>query len=721
LVAFFLGAARYQSSLPNLSDPGFITAHTDTGDRVVVTGVISDFPDRRDAYLNLRVQVESLRPAEGITHTTLRGLLLAQTAPELDFHYGDRVVLEGQLLTPPEGDEFSYREYLAHQGIYAYMPRAEAALLESGLGNPIRRLIYAIRERALEVVYQLWPDPEASLLAGILSGLERGISEPAYQAFRETGNAHVIAISGFNITIVAGLFSTLFGRIFNPRRGALAAILGIAVYTILVGADPAVVRAAIMGGFALFARQIGRRQHGLNILLVSAALMVLFDPQLPWDVGFQLSFAATLGLVLYAEPLTGWFTNIAERIISPEGVQRLVGPISEYLLFTLAAQITTLPVIAYHFQRVSWISFLANPVILPAQPPIMILGGLAVLMGLVWVPLGRLVGTLAWPFVVFTIRAVELFGDYSGGMLVLGEFGLLSVSLYCALIFGFTFAGSRIRERLTAFKPAPVVAVLSIAAVLVWRAALSAHDGRLHLTFLDVGTGEAVLVTTPSGRYALIDGGPSPSRLSDGLGRRLPLFHRQLDFLIVASPRQDAIAALPRVVARFPPANVLWCGPPSPSRAGDDLRSTLIEAGIEITPAQAGQSLDLGQGAELRVLTSGSRGAILLLEWGSFRALLPLGADYEDLESLGMGRDVDPVTALLLAEGGFSQLNPPEWIQNLRPQLVLLSIAPDNPDGLPDRETMEALGGYSLLRTDRNGWIHISTDGEQMWVEVERR
>jgi competence protein ComEC len=194
-----------------------------------------------------------------------------------------------------------------------------------------------------------------------------------------------------------------------------------------------------------------------------------------------------------------------------------------------------------------------------------------------------------------------------------------------------------------------------------------------------------------------------------------------LDFLIVASPRQEAIAALPRVVERFPPANVLWCGPPSPSRAGDDLRSTLIEAGIEITPAQAGQSLDLGQGAELRVLTSGSRGAILLLEWGSFRALLPLGADYEDLESLGMGRDVGPVTALLLAEGGFSPLNPPEWIQNLRPQLVMLSVAPDNPDGLPDRETMEALGGYSLLRTDRNGWIHLATDGEQIWVQVERR
>ena len=119
------------------------------------------------------------------------------------------------------------------------------------------------------------------------------------------------------------------------------------------------------------------------------------------------------------------------------------------------------------------------------------------------------------------------------------------------------------------------------------------------------------------------------------------------------------------------------------------------------------------------MISAGRRGAILLLEWDNFRALLPLGAREDDYESLRMGQDIGLVNVLLLADNGYAPLNPPEWINNLYPQLVLLSVAPDDPSGLPDRETLDALGGYSLLRTDQHGWIHISTDGKQMWVEVE--
>jgi beta-lactamase superfamily II metal-dependent hydrolase len=111
----------------------------------------------------------------------------------------------------------------------------------------------------------------------------------------------------------------------------------------------------------------------------------------------------------------------------------------------------------------------------------------------------------------------------------------------------------------------------------------------------------------------------------------------------------------------------------------------------------------------------------LLLEMGGFRALLPLGAQLEDLEGLHMGHDVGEVTLLFLADSGYAPLNPPEWIDRLHPQLAVLSVASDDPDGLPDRETLDAVSGYSLLRTDRSGWIEISTDGSQIWVKVEKR
>ena len=234
-------------------------------------------------------------------------------------------------------------------------------------------------------------------------------------------------------------------------------------------------------------------------------------------------------------------------------------------------------------------------------------------------------------------------------------------------------------------------------------------------------SGEAVLIQSPTGRFVLINGGPSPLRLSDSLGRRLPFFHRQLDYLIVSGPGEGKLDGLPRVVEQYPPGEVLWAGPSSADYGARRLRQVLEGQGVSITPAETGQTLELGAGANLHVLVAGKRGAVLLLEWGDFRALLPLGANFEDLEALDYGREIGPVTALLLAENGYTPSNPPEWIENLQPQVVLLSVALNDRDGRPDEALLEALAGTTLLRTDQNRWIQLSTDGEGFWVEVERR
>ncbi len=141
-------------------------------------------------------------------------------------------------------------------------------------------------------------------------GDEAGIPDSVQQAFKDTGTSQIIAISGFNITIIAGLLSTFFGRLLGRRRRYLAAGLSavmIGFYTVLVGADAAVVRAALMGGLSLYARQLGSPQDGLNCLALVAAVMALINPNVLWDGGFQLSFMATLGLVLYAEPFSQAF------------------------------------------------------------------------------------------------------------------------------------------------------------------------------------------------------------------------------------------------------------------------------------------------------------------------------------------------------------------------------------------------------------------------------
>jgi competence protein ComEC len=725
-VACFLGASRYQAMQPDLSDPGFIAWYNQVQSKVILEGVIVAPPDVRDSYTNLRLSVEKIRFAYDPANLfrEVHGLLLARVPLSETWRYGDRVNLEGQLETPFENEEFSYREYLARQGIYSTMSQADARILRPNQGNPVLARIYRFKDRALGAVYRIFPDPEASLLAGILLGVETGIPQSVQDAFKVTGTSHIIAISGFNIGIIAGLFTLAFTRLLGRRWGAVAAILGISLYTILVGASASVLRAAIMGGFALFARQLGRRS-GINTLAITAALMAGFNPNVLRDPGFQLSFAATLGLVLYADPLQNWFTDLLARRMPLDKARRVAGPVGSYFLFTLAAQVMTLPIIAYQFQRISLVSILANPVILPVQPPLMILGGLAVLLGMIWQPLGQLAAWLAWPFVAFTIRAVEWFALFPGGNISLGRISLLAVIVVYLLILVLTMWRGSFGSKLRTLSPAAGLTAIGLVAIVAWRAAFSAPDGRLRVTILDVSagslSGDGILVRTPSGRNILIDGGPSATRLSDALGRRLPLTERSLDWLVVAGPTDGQVQSLPQLLDRFHPASVLWAGPTHGSYGARELQATFVRTGIAPQNALPGQTLDLGAGAILRVLAAGTRGATLLIEWDRFRLLLPLGINLDDLEALGYGDSIGKVNALLLADSGYAPSNPPEWIDHLKPQLVLISVSAADKDGLPSPETLNLLQGYTVLRTDRNGWIELSTDGEQMWVEVEKK
>jgi len=185
--------------------------------------------------------------------------------------------------------------------------------------------------------------------------------------------------------------------------------------------------------------------------------------------------------------------------------------------------------------------------------------------------------------------------------------------------------------------------------------------------------------------------------------------------------RDEQIAALPVTVERYPPNAVLWAGPTAGTASARTLYGQLTTAQVEMMEPQAGQALDLGGGARLEVLAVTPRGAVLLLLWDQFWVLLPVGMDFEALDDLLSRSDLAPPSALFLADSGYAPLNPPELFARWQPQVVLLSVVAGNREGLPSPETLKALQGYNLLRTDQNGWIELSTDGEQMWVEVPRK
>jgi competence protein ComEC len=363
----------------------------------------------------------------------------------------------------------------------------------------------------------------------------------------------------------------------------------------------------------------GRRQNGLNSLGLAVLGMTLINPNIPWDIGFQLSVAATLGLVLYAQPLEERFVQLAARKLSEDDTQKLVGPLSEFFLFTLAAQVMTLPIMAYHFGGISWITLVANPLILPPQSLVMVLGGLSLLGGLILPGLGQTLALITLPFVRYTIRMVTWLARLPGGDLVLPDFHPLWLVVFYVLLFLLTLFPREQRRTIARKIASPQVGVLVLAGLVMftWNHVLSAPDGLLHLTLLD-GEG-TVLVQTPNGGSVLIGGGPSPASLNQALGQMLPASKRQVDAVIVGSTAREDLLGLTGAIKNTPIQLALWGVDPEANQTCTNIYAALKQKGISIHTLQDGQSLALEEGLHMDVLWSGERGAVLWLTWRKFQ------------------------------------------------------------------------------------------------------
>lgn len=724
----FLGALRLEFSQPDLPDH-HIAWLNDIPEAVVLYGTVCSDPDVRSSSIRAELCVERTRmSSESLSHPAT-GTVLVYTGREQQLAYGDRVRAFGYLSTPPEFETFSYRAYLERRQIFSMMGNASIKTLSTGGGHALLRNIYTLRRTAEQVIAAILPDPEASLLAGILLGIEEGIPSGVEDAFNRTGATHIIAISGFNITIIAGLVIALFGRLLGRVRGMTAAATVILLYTILVGADAAVVRAAIMGIITLSARLLGRQTYAFASLAASVFIMTVINPWLLWDAGFQLSFAATLGLILYADPLTELFVRISSRRLGEETAQKAAGPVGEYVLMTMAAQMTTLPLSMVLFQRFSLSSFFVNPLILPVQPAIMMGGGAALLCGLVWLPLGRIAAAPIWILLAYTIRIVEWCAHlplssfptspHIGNVTLVYYALLAAVTLYLStpveerpLWEPFT----RLRQRI-AIPASMILTGLGLAAVIVWRSVAATPDGLLHVTVFPVENGDMTFIETPDGRRILVDGGCSTVYLADALGRRFPPWNRELDMLILAGTRDDQLSGLIDITERVRIRNVLY-----PAEIRGSVSATLLEEfhqqGIPTITLVEGMQLTRDD-VQVELLAVSQQGAAVVIEFEHFQMVLLPGITPDSAVQLTRVPALASTTAIVLADCGRDAPHPDCLLTHLNPMLVIIPADAGTAGSLAP-SLINALSSSNLLHTEEVGWIELVTDGERLWTFTER-
>lgn len=732
---FALGAARHAEAVRPLS-ASHVAHYADTG-FVRLTGVITGEPDIRDNHVNLRVKAETLTQEQ--QQVAVSGLVLIQAPRYGDYHYGDRLAASGSLLTPPEFDDFSYRDYLARRGIYAMIPNAQVEPLAHDQGEIWYTTLYDLKERAYRTINRILPSPQAPLMSGILLGNESGISDNVREAFNRTGTSHVIAISGANLIVVIQVLLGLLKPPLGERRAGWATIAGVAAYTIFVGGDPAVVRAAIMGSLSLLAVQWGRRAYGLTSLAFSIWLMTLLNPLTLWDIGFQLSVAATAGLVLLSDDFVHILQRILQRGFAQATTRQITQWLSEPVAVSLAAQITTTPLILVYFGRLSIVSFLANLLIAPAQPYIMTTGWLATLAGLVWIPLGDLLAWITWLPLTYTLEIVRALGrldwastSYTPPTSYTWMFYSL---LLAATLLRFQHRDDRaallraLRQRITTYSLMVSGLILT---GLVWYAALSQPDGKLHVWFLDVGHGTAVLIQTPEGAQFLVDGGPNPTQLRDAVGDSLPFWDRNLDVLIVTQPKTASINALPALLDRYDIKLALTNGQSTDEDTSQALAAALEKKKITTIPVQAGYQLTTSDGVTLSILhpqnspdeatEKDTASLVLRVSYGDASFLLmPDISPEAEQDMIDAGWYLGS-TVLQLASHGSSKSNPPALLQLVEPQVAVVTVGAGNRSGLPAPEVLEGLSGIgteTIYRTDDHGTIELVTDGHTLQIFAE--
>lgn len=725
-----LGAARLSASIPHFTqsdlafynDQGFVTA----------VGEIATPPEVVDAFASFRVEVEQVMLPDK-PQQRVRGLVLVRTAATQTFHYGDRVRLRGELRTPPDFEGFSYSEVLARKGVHSIMNYTQVDILGRGQGNPVLGFLFTFRADAHKMVRRLLPDPQASLLAGILLGIEDDISPEIAAAFSLVGTTHVIVISGANLVIVVGLIQSLTRRIMRERLAAGVTIAGVLLYTLFVGGDPAVTRAAVMVTLGLIANQFGRQTYGMASLGAAALLMTIINPFALWDVSFQLSFMATLGLIVYVEPLQDALANGLLKVASVERTRQIMGFVSDAFVVTIAAQITTTPIIALYFGRLSLLSLPANFLIIPAQTPLMVLGGLAVIVAFVYFPLGQIIAWGSWIFLSWTMGVVRTFASLPFASMELSYVSPMWVAGVYGLIFGSTWLflrpGEASLDRWKMLKQALGVRALAIVGPLVviilFAAAFSLPDGRLHVIFVDVDSGTAVLIVTPSGRHILVDAGGSGRQISTALGDELPFWSRRLDLVILTRPDQAHTSGLPSVLGRYQPGAFLING---------SLSQTALDAGtgahtVQTVIAQPGTRVSIDDGVTLTVLYADAASPeggdptepiSLLMTYGNARFLLPGDPSSDGISKLLGGGSPIASTVLYLAYDRGELASSEAFLTAASPQVTIIAVK-DGKQLKPAEEEMLSFleaGGSTIYRTDQAGSIQVTTDGKQLWIET---
>ena len=583
-----------------------------------IRGLVSDDPQPKVRAITFQLSHVLVRVGAGWKALPAQVLVAAPLSAPLE--YGEELQLTGKLAplgtTPAE-------LALRRQGVLASMVYPSLSYLANPDANPLLQAIFRLRHRLAGAISSTLPEPEASTLQATVLGFRSAVSKQQQQALIDTGTVHLVVISGFKLSLLAMMLesaSLLVLRRLTARSAghvvaALLVLLAIGGYTVLTGATPSSLRAALMAGVVVLAALAGRPADRLTTLALAVLVILLVNPFELGDGGFELSALSVMGITLLAEGLAARLAalgpplhRVAEMMRLPAGIASSVAlsgqAVAEATAVSLAATLFDLPVLANNFHVVSLVSPLANLVGMPLLGPLMLFGAAGSALGAIFAPAGAVLLWIAWAVtwcLEWVIRVADLVPHAAAPV---GSMPGPLVLVYYALLLAATWritraesADRRISKHVLASRwrlMAAAGAALFGLVLALLAARRPAHTVRV--AFLAV-SGEASLVQTVNGRNILIDGGLNGLETERQLGAFLAPWDHTFALALATTTRADRVGGLADIAARYHLLGLV-----EPDAAKPSATFTRLWQSAPRVQISAGQALDVGGGATLQLL-----------------------------------------------------------------------------------------------------------------------
>jgi len=703
------------------------------GKYTVFTGAVVTEPDRRIDRTDYVVKTEMINysiRSDGTRYVTdfrPRGCVLVTVkGPGPEFGYGDRLQAAGVLQKsedPGNPGEFNYRKYLEERGIRLVLKsRNGAGLTKIGTGpvNPLMKFSIGLKEKLVSVINKNMPEKQAALMEGILFGSTGRINPEIKEDMALAGVAHILSVSGYHVGLVAG-FIILAGNTLGLRKPVCDALAAVTtgLYALMAGAGPAVTRALIMAWVLLLVRYVRKEYDWPSSMSLAGLIILIINPLALFEPGFQLSFLATWG-ILCLVPLL-------------KRLNRILPPLGQASSVAFAAQIAVFPVTAYYFNYFSLFFLPANLIIVPLISIVMLLGGIAAVLGLVWNPPAEILSISAAAVLDVTLLAAGLLAGLPFAAINIRPPGIIKITCYY-LTLGlltefFRNYGLRIRARRLWYlnRSALVLAALAVSAALLWGGMAYSRSEILEVTFIDVGQGDAALVQSPGGRNLLIDTGglpDSPTGFDVGEQILLPFLNRKgvrdIDILVLTHPHLDHIQGVSALLGKIKIKTIVVAPQFAQYPEGIELKQKLMERNIEIRVVSGGENIYFGEDINLEVLSpigstavnANDDSLVIRLGYRDFRVMFTGDAETVPLEAISESGQDCRADIVKIPHHGSGNAWTEDFFRAADPEAAVISVG-QNLFGHPSPKVLEGLEQMNIrvVRTDRDGAVTVRSDG----------